>query len=105
MPEPDPHVTDLVALLELEELDVDLFRGAQPDSPRPRVYGGQVAAQALVAAVRSVDPEFQVHSFHSYFLLPGDYSVPILYEVERIRDGRSFLTRRVLARQHGRPIY
>jgi acyl-CoA thioesterase-2 len=104
-PEPDPYVRDLVALLDLETLDDDLFRGSQPDSPRPRVYGGQVAAQALVAAVRSVDPEFQVHSFHSYFLLPGDYSVPILYEVERIRDGRSFLTRRVMARQHGRPIY
>ena len=103
--EPDPHVRDLVALLDLEDLDVDLYRGTQPDSPRPRVYGGQVAAQALVAAVRSVDPEFQVHSFHSYFLLPGDYSVPIVYEVERIRDGRSFLTRRVMARQHGRPIY
>ena len=103
--EPDPHVRDLVALLDLEDLDVDLYRGTQPDSPRPRVYGGQVAAQALVAAVRSVDPEFHVHSFHSYFLLPGDYSVPIVYEVERIRDGRSFLTRRVMARQHGRPIY
>ncbi|WP_372735338.1 acyl-CoA thioesterase [Nocardioides sp.] len=98
-------VKDLVGLLDLEYLDVDLFRGSQPDSPRPRVYGGQVAAQALVAAVRSVDPEFRPHSFHSYFLLPGDYSLPIVYEVERIRDGRSFLTRRVMARQHGRPIY
>ena len=101
----DDAVRDLVALLDLEDLDVDLFRGAQPDSARPRVYGGQVAAQALVAAVRSVDPDYHVHSFHSYFLLPGDYSVPIVYEVERIRDGRSFLTRRVMARQHGRPIY
>ena len=64
-----------------------------------------MAAQALVAGVRTVDPEFHVHSFHSYFLLPGDYSVPIVYDVERIRDGRSFLTRRVMARQHGRPIY
>ncbi len=104
-PAADPRVTDLVALLDLEDLDVDLFRGSQPDSPRPRVYGGQVAAQALVAAQRSVDPDFHVHSFHSYFLLPGDYSVPIIYDVERIRDGRSFLTRRVMARQHGRPIY
>jgi acyl-CoA thioesterase-2 len=102
---PDPHVRDLVALLDLEDLDVDLYRGTQPDSPRARVYGGQVAAQALVAAVRSADPEFHVHSFHSYFLLPGDYAVPIVYDVERIRDGRSFLTRRVMARQHGRPIY
>ena len=64
-----------------------------------------MAAQALVAGTRIVDPDFVPHSFHSYFLLPGDYSVPIVYEVERIRDGRSFLTRRVMARQHGRPIY
>ena len=64
-----------------------------------------MAAQALVAAVRTVDPEFHVHSLHSYFLLPGDYAVPIVYDVERIRDGRSFVTRRVMARQHGRPIY
>lgn len=105
MTEGEHAVRDLVGLLDLENLDVDLYRGSQPDSPRPRVYGGQVAAQALVAAVRSVDPDFSPHSFHSYFLLPGDYSVPIVYEVERIRDGRSFLTRRVMARQHGRPIY
>jgi acyl-CoA thioesterase-2 len=96
---------ELVDLLDLEYLDVDLFRGRQPDSPRQRVYGGQVAAQALVAAARTVDEGFAVHSLHSYFLLPGDYQVPIIYDVERIRDGRSFLTRRVMARQHGRPIY
>jgi acyl-CoA thioesterase II len=98
-------VADLLALLDLEQLDQDLFRGAQPDSARQRVYGGQVAAQSLVAGVRSVDPGFAAHSFHSYFLLPGDYAVPIIFEVERIRDGRSFLTRRVVARQHGHPIY
>ena len=96
---------DLRALLDLEDLDVDLFRGAQPDSVRQRVYGGQVAAQALIAGSRTVDPGFHVHSLHSYFLLPGDYSVPIIYDVERIRDGRSFATRRVMARQHGHPIY
>jgi acyl-CoA thioesterase-2 len=96
---------ELVSLLDLEYLDVDLFRGSQPDSARARVFGGQVAAQALMAAVRTVDPDFHVHSLHSYFLLPGDYDVPIIYDVERIRDGRSFLTRRVVARQHGRPIY
>jgi acyl-CoA thioesterase II len=95
----------LVSLLDLEQLDTDLFRGKQPDTVRQRVYGGQVAAQALIAATRSVGPEFHVHSLHSYFLLPGDYNVPIIYDVERIRDGRSFVTRRVLARQHGRPIY
>jgi len=96
---------ELLHLLDLEDLDVDLFRGSQPESVRPRVYGGQVAAQALIAGARTVDPEFHVHSLHSYFLLPGDYSVPIIYDVERIRDGRSFATRRVMARQHGRPIY
>jgi acyl-CoA thioesterase-2 len=95
----------LVSLLDLEQLDTDLFRGKQPDTVRQRVYGGQVAAQALIAATRSVAPEFHVHSLHSYFLLPGDYNVPIIYDVERIRDGKSFATRRVLARQHGRPIY
>lgn len=95
----------LVGLLDLEYLDVDLFRGRQPDSVRQRVYGGQVAAQALVAATRTVPDDFQVHSLHSYFLLPGDYTVPIIYDVQRIRDGKSFVTRRVSARQHGRIIY
>jgi len=95
----------LVSLLDLEQLDTDLFRGKQPESVRQRVYGGQVAAQALIAASRSVGKDFHVHSLHSYFLLPGDYNVPIIYDVERIRDGKSFATRRVLARQHGRPIY
>ena len=95
----------LVSLLDLEQLDTDLFRGKQPESVRQRVYGGQVAAQALIAATRTVSAEFHVHSLHSYFLLPGDYNVPIIYDVERIRDGKSFVTRRVLARQHGRPIY
>ena len=96
---------DLLTLLDLENLDVDLFRGTQPDSVRQRVYGGQVAAQALIAGGRTVENEFHVHSLHSYFLRPGDYHVPIIYDVERIRDGRSFATRRVMARQHGRPIY
>jgi acyl-CoA thioesterase-2 len=101
----DQDAAALVALLDLEELDVDLFRGKQPETVRQRVYGGQVAAQSLIAATRTVDPGYQVHSLHSYFLLPGDYKVPIIYDVERIRDGRSFLTRRVVARQHGRAIY
>jgi len=96
---------DLVALLDLETLDVDLFRGQQPDTDRQRVFGGQVAAQALIAAARSVDPSYAVHSLHSYFLRAGDTTVPIVYDVERLRDGRSFATRRVVARQHGRPIY
>lgn len=98
-------VPELVTLLELEDLDVDLFRGRQPDTTRQRVFGGQVAAQAVVAAIRSVEERMVMHSMHSYFLRPGDTSVPIIYDVERIRDGRSFVTRRVMARQHGRPIY
>ena len=96
---------ELVALLDVERLDLDLFRGRQPDTSLQRVFGGQVAAQALIAGVRTVDPAYAAHSLHSYFLLPGDPAVPIIYDVERIRDGRSFATRRVAARQHGRPIY
>ncbi len=96
---------ELVALLDVERLDLDLYRGRQPDTSLQRVFGGQVAAQALIAAVRTADPAYAVHSLHSYFLLPGDPAVPIIYDVERIRDGRSFATRRVAARQHGRPIY
>ena len=98
-------VAELVELLDLEQIEPDLFRGSQPDSARARVYGGQVAAQAVVAGIRTVDPAYAVHSLHSYFLRPGDYAVPIVYDVERIRDGRSFQSRRVVARQHGRPIY
>jgi acyl-CoA thioesterase-2 len=101
----DSPASNLADLLALEDLDVDLFRGRQADTSRPRVYGGQVAAQAMLAAVRTVDSEYVAHSLHSYFLLPGDTAVPIIYDVERIRDGRSFATRRVVARQHGRPIY
>lgn len=98
-------VEKLLELLEIEQLDVDLFRGAQPETERQRVFGGQVAAQALVAASRSADAEFDLHSLHSYFLRPGDTRVPIIYQVQRIRDGRSFQTRRVVAMQHGREIY
>lgn len=95
----------LLALLELEDLDENLFRGFQPATTRRRVFGGQVAAQAVVAASRTTDSTYVAHSLHSYFLLPGDTSIPIVYDVERLRDGRSFATRRVIARQHGRPIY
>jgi acyl-CoA thioesterase-2 len=98
-------VAELLDLFVLEDLDVDLYRGPQPDTERQRVFGGQVAGQAVLAAARSVDPDFDMHSMHSYFLRPGDTAVPIIYDVERIRDGRSFVTRRVVARQHGRPIY
>jgi acyl-CoA thioesterase II len=96
---------ELVALLDLETIDLNLFRGQQPDTTMQRVFGGQVAAQALVAASRTVPAETHVHSLHSYFLRPGDTAVPIVYDVDPVRDGRSFKTRRVLARQHGRPIY
>ncbi|MDP3968188.1 MAG: acyl-CoA thioesterase II [Nocardioides sp.] len=98
-------VQELVELLDLERIEVDLFRGHQPDTLVQRVFGGQVAAHALVAAHHTVDPAYEVHSLHSYFLRPGDPTVPIVYDVERIREGRSFATRRVMARQHGKPIY
>jgi len=96
---------ELCALLDLETIDLNLFRGTQPDTMLQRVFGGQVAAQALVAGARTVEPEREVHSLHSYFLRPGDTAVPIVYDVERIRDGGSFSTRRIVARQHGRGIY
>lgn len=97
---------DLVKLLDLEAIEVNIFRGSSPDENRQRVFGGQVAGQALVAAARTVDePRRFVHSLHAYFLLPGDPNVPILYEVDRLRDGRSFATRRVVAIQHGRAIF
>jgi acyl-CoA thioesterase II len=96
----------LIALLDLERIEVNLFRGGSPDEDRQRVFGGQVAGQALVAAARTVDePDRLVHSLHAYFLRPGDPRVPIVYEVDRIRDGTSFSTRRVVAIQHGRPIF
>ena len=97
---------DLVALLDLETIEVNVFRGASTDEDRVRVFGGQVAGQALIAAGRTIDePDRHVHSLHAYFLRPGDPKLPILYEVDRIRDGRSFSTRRVVAIQHGRAIF
>ena len=98
-------VEELVALLDLEVIEDNLFRGQQPDTHLQRVFGGQVAAHALVAATRTVEEGRQVHSLHSYFLRPGDTQVPIVYDVDPLRDGRSFCTRRVIARQHGRPIF
>jgi acyl-CoA thioesterase II len=98
-------VDGLCRLLDLEPIEVNIFRGVSPDEDRQRVFGGQVAGQALVAATRTVDEGRHVHSLHAYFLRPGDPNVPILYEVDRIRDGRSFTTRRVVAIQHGRAIF
>src|SRR5919206_1057965 len=95
----------LPGILDLERLEVDLFRGRSPDENLQRVFGGQVAGQALVAAGRTVPDDRPVHSLHAYFLRPGDASVPIVYLVDRIRDGRSFTTRRVVAEQHGRAIF
>ena len=98
-------VDDLIELLDLEAIEVNIFRGTSPDVDAQRVFGGQVAGQALVAAARTVGDDRSVHSLHAYFLRPGDPTVPILYEVDRIRDGRSFTTRRVVAIQHGKAIF
>lgn len=97
-------VDDLVNLLDLETIEVNIFRGFSPDEDRQRVFGGQVAGQALVAASRTVENGL-VHSLHAYFLRPGDPKHPILYQVDRIRDGRSFSTRRVVAVQNGQAIF
>jgi acyl-CoA thioesterase-2 len=97
---------DVVSLLDLEQVELDIFRGRSPAGERrQRVFGGQVAGQALVAAGRTVPTERQVHSLHAYFIRPGDPTVPLVYIVERVRDGRSFSTRRVTAVQHGKTIF
>jgi acyl-CoA thioesterase II len=99
-------VQDLLSILDLEELEMNLFRGRSPQVGWQRVFGGQVIGQALVAACRTVDAAGRPpHSLHAYFLLGGDPKVPIIYEVDRIRDGRSFTTRRVVAIQHGQAIF
>lgn len=98
-------VADLLRLLDLETIEDGLYRGRQPETALQRVFGGQVASQALVAASRTADTDRLVHSLHAYFLRAGDTRVPIVYDVERTRDGRTFSTRRVVARQHGRPIF
>lgn len=95
----------LLSLLDLERVEQDIFRGDSRPSVVPRVFGGQVAAQALVAACRTVPEGRLPHSLHAYFLRPGDPGAPIVYTVDRIRDGRSFTTRRVVAVQHGQPIF
>ena len=99
------ELTELLALLDIERIDRYLFRGCSPAFP-PRVYGGQVLAQALNAALRSVDDSARMpHSMHAYFLRPGNPAKQIIYEVDPIRDGRSFTTRRVVAKQDGVPIF
>ena len=94
----------LVHLLDVEEIDVDLYRGRRNPGGRGRVFGGQVIAQALTAAVASVDTDRQIHSLHAYFMRPGDEDFPIIYRVERDYDGGSFSNRRVIAMQRGKPI-
>ncbi|TCO56584.1 acyl-CoA thioesterase II [Actinocrispum wychmicini] len=100
-----PMLDRLVALLDLEVIEDNIFRGVSPADRPIRVFGGQVAGQALIAAGRTVPPERHVHSLHAYFIRGGDPSIPIVYEVDRIRDGRSFTTRRVVAIQRGKAIF
>ncbi len=98
-------ITTLLSILDLEQLEQNLFRGVSPKNGWQRVFGGQVLGQALVAAVRTVPAERVAHSLHAYFLLPGDPTIPIIYEVERTRDGGSFSTRRVKGIQHGKTMF
>lgn len=109
---PDPchvnertSITELIDLLDLEEIEQNHYRATGPNEGWQRVYGGQVIGQALVAASRTVPEDRYAHSLHGYFLRAGDRSTPILYTVDRIRDGRSFTTRRVVAIQHGLAIF
>jgi acyl-CoA thioesterase-2 len=95
----------LLDLLDLEQIEENIFRGQSQSAVVPRVFGGQVAAQALVAAGRTVSADRLAHSLHAYFLRPGDPGAPIVYTVERMNDGRSFAARRVVAVQHGQPIF
>lgn len=98
-------VDDLLRVLDLERIDVNIFRGVGPQVSPQRVFGGQVAGQALVAAGRTVDPGRRVHSLHGYFVRPGDSTKPIIYQVDNIRDGRSFSVRRTTAQQNGHTIF
>jgi acyl-CoA thioesterase-2 len=100
----DPRLADLIKLLDLERLEVDLFRGESRDIGSPQVFGGQVLGQALTAATATVEGR-TVHSLHAYFLRRGDFNAPIVYQVDRSLDGHSFCNRRVVAIQHGAPIF
>ncbi|WP_344239896.1 acyl-CoA thioesterase II [Actinocorallia libanotica] len=101
----DTSLKNLLDILDLEQIEDDIFRGRSPEDFRQRVFGGQVAGQSMVAAGRTVPVGRHVHSLHAYFIRPGDPLVPIVYTVERVRDGRSFSTRRVTAVQHGKAIF
>ena len=98
-------VTELIDLLDLEEIEIGLFRARQPDTQLQRVFGGEVLAQALIAAARTVPVSRVLHSLHAYFLLPGRTDIAIVYDVEAVRDGGSFSSRRVVARQGGKVIF
>ena len=98
-------LADLIQVLQLEKLEHNLFRGVSRDLGFPQVFGGQVLGQSLAATCATVRPDRSVHSLHAYFLLPGDVTAPIIYEVDRSRDGGSFSSRRVVAIQHGQPIF
>jgi len=99
----NPVLQEILDLLDVERIEKNLYRGQNHQTEH--VFGGQVLAQAIASAFRTVDAPHELHSLHAYFLRPGDWNVPILYEVDRIRDGRSFSTRRVVAIQHGRAIF
>ena len=99
------RVTELLRQFELERLEVNLFRGESRDIGSPQVFGGQVLGQALMAAYSTVEPELRVHSLHAYFLRRGDFNYPIVYQVDRSRDGHSFSSRRVIAIQNGQQIF
>ena len=101
----NPVLADLIQVLQLEQLEINLFRGVSRDLGFPQVFGGQVLGQALAAASATIESDRNVHSLHAYFLLPGDVKAPIIYEVDRSRDGGSFSSRRVVAIQHGQPIF
>jgi acyl-CoA thioesterase-2 len=100
----DRRLADLLKLLELERIEINLFRGESRDIGAPQVFGGQVLGQALMAAYATVEDRM-VHSLHAYFLRPGDFNAPIVYDVDRARDGSSFTSRRVIAIQHGEQIF
>src|SRR5882724_9613977 len=101
----NPILADLLRVLELERLEINLFRGESRDIGSPQVFGGQVLGQALVAATATVEADRLVHSLHAYFLRAGDFNKSIVYEVDRSRDGGSFSSRRVVAIQDGQQIF
>ncbi len=99
------RLAELISILDIEQIELNLFRGYHPKGRTGRLYGGQIMAQALIAAGRTVAEDRRPHSLHGYFLRPGDAKVPVVFSVDRIRDGKSFTTRRIAAIQHGRAIF